>query len=168
MHLDEASYQRVLGDEIRKVRKQRGWTRKELQQHLMSDISLQTLATYELGTRHCSVVRLVELCVAMNVLPQDLLARVHERVFADERPGHVRVDLVRVSRDQQPELLPLQRWARDRLNRSEPGKSAEVQFDLAALERMAELCGMATIDLISRLRQISVAATPAPAGNSSG
>jgi len=109
VQIDATSYQRVLGDELRRVRKQRGWTRKELQQRLQSDISLQTLATYELGTRHCSVVRLVELCLAMDVLPQDLLARVHDRVFPGDRPGQIRVDLTRVARDLQPELRPLQR-----------------------------------------------------------
>ena len=104
MHIDAASYQRVLGDELRRVRKQRGWTRKDLQHRLDNDISLQTLATYELGTRQCSVVRLAELCLAMDVLPHDVLARVHDRVFSDERPGHLRVNLARVVGDTQPEL----------------------------------------------------------------
>src|SRR5690606_17619059 len=44
-------YQQALGEELRLLRNRRGWTRKQLNQHLQSDISLQTLATYELGTR---------------------------------------------------------------------------------------------------------------------
>ena len=32
--IDTAAYQRVLGDEIRSLRKQRGWTRKELNKRL--------------------------------------------------------------------------------------------------------------------------------------
>jgi transcriptional regulator with XRE-family HTH domain len=152
--MDAASYQRVLGDELRKVRKQRGWTRKQLQHRLQSDISLQTLATYELGTRQCSVVRLAELCIALDVLPHDLLARVHERVFSGDRPGHIRVDLGMVVRDQQPELLPLRRWARDRLSQAPGGRPGEVHLDLAALEQMAELCGIDTVDLIAKLRAL--------------
>ena len=155
MRIDAASYQRVLGDELRRVRKQRGWTRKELQHRLANDISLQTLATYELGTRQCSVVRLAELCLAMDVLPQDVLARVHDRVFSDERPGHLRVNLAAVVRDTQPELLPLRRWAADRLHQSPPGQPPEIHLDLAALEQMAELCGLDTVELISRLRAIN-------------
>jgi transcriptional regulator with XRE-family HTH domain len=155
VHIDAAGYQRVLGDELRRVRKQRGWTRKELQQRLDNDISLQTLATYELGTRQCSVVRLAELCVAMNVLPHDVLARVHDRVFSDERPGHIRVDLATVVSDTQPELLPLRRWATDRLHQAPAGQSPEIHLDLAALEQMAELCGLATVDLISKLRALN-------------
>ncbi|WP_158888255.1 helix-turn-helix domain-containing protein [Amycolatopsis anabasis] len=154
MRIDGDTYQRILGEELRKLRRRRGWTRKELNQHLQSEISLQTLATYELGTRQCSVVRLVELCIAMDELPQDLLARVHRRVFTDE-PGRIRLDLNRVVADNQPELLPLRRWAQDRLRQNERPASHEVHFDLAAVERMAELCGLSTVDLLARLRALS-------------
>jgi transcriptional regulator with XRE-family HTH domain len=154
--IDAETYQRILGDELRKLRRQRGWTRKELNQHLQSEISLQTLATYELGTRQCSVVRLVELCVAMDELPQDLLAKVHRRVFVDE-PGRVRVDLRKVIADDQPELESLRRWATGRLAEDAGSSSYEVQFDLPALDRMAELCRIPTIDLIGRLRRLASA-----------
>lgn len=162
MHIDSDLYQRVLGEELRKLRRLRGWTRKELNQHLQSDISLQTLATYELGTRQCSVVRLVELCLAMDELPQDLLAKVHQRVFADE-PGKIRLDLTGIVADRQSELLPLRRWAEDRLR--QPGTLREVQLDQPAVERMAELCGISPADLLARLRAI---ANPAPTGPDPG
>ncbi|MFF5988104.1 helix-turn-helix transcriptional regulator [Prauserella flavalba] len=151
MLIDADAYQRVLGEELRKLRKQRGWTRKELNERLQSEISLQTLATYELGTRQCSVVRLVEICLAMDELPQNLLERVHRRVFGDE-PGQVRLNLAKVVADDQPELLPLRRWARGRL---EQASGNDVQLEFSALERMAELCGMETQDLIARLRKLS-------------
>lgn len=154
MLIDAETYQRILGDELRKLRRKHGWTRKELNQHLQSEISLQTLATYELGTRHCSVVRLVELCLAMGELPQDLLAKVHSRVFVDE-PGRVRVDLRAVINDEQPELLPLRRWAEDRLKQSIESGPAEVNLDFSALEQMGELCGIPTVDLIGRLRRLN-------------
>jgi transcriptional regulator with XRE-family HTH domain len=154
VRIDVDTYQRVLGEELRKLRRRRGWTRKELNQRLQSEISLQTLATYELGTRQCSVVRLVELCIAMDELPQELLARVHRRVFTDE-PGRIRLDLKLVIADDQPELLPLRRWAEDRLRQDDRPASSEVQFDLAAVERMAELCGLTPTDLLARLRALS-------------
>jgi transcriptional regulator with XRE-family HTH domain len=150
--IDAEEYQRILGDELRKLRRSRGWTRKELNQHLQSEISLQTLATYELGTRQCSVVRLVELCVAMDELPQDLLAKVHRRVFLDE-PGRVRVDLRKVVADASADLLPLRRWAEDRLRQAGEQGGGEIALDLPALERMAELCRLPTVDLIGRLRR---------------
>jgi transcriptional regulator with XRE-family HTH domain len=153
VRIDAEAYQRALGEELRKVRKRRGWTRKELNERLQSEISLQTLATYELGTRQCSVVRLVELCIAMEETPQDLLARVHRRVFTDE-PGRVRVALDAVIRDDQPELQPLRRWCQDRL-RQAGGAQADVQLDRQALEWLAELCGMPVAELVSRLDNLA-------------
>ena len=162
MQLDTANYQRVLGDELRRLRKQRGWTRRDLNRRLQSDISLQTLATYELGTRQCSVVRLVEICLALDEVPHELMARVHQRVFSDSPVGRIRIDLRKVVRDAQPELLPLRRWAKGRLTElnGTPG-SVEVSLDISALERMAELCGLETVELIARLRTVAGADEPA-------
>lgn len=148
--MDIASYQRALGDELRRIRRQRGWTRKDLQERMPSEISLQTLATYELGTRQCTVIRLVELCIALDYKPQDLLARVQDRVFGQERSGKLKVDLARLVKDERPELQPFRRWARDRLD--EPGTPHELHLDLPALERLAELCGLETVDLVGKLR----------------
>jgi transcriptional regulator with XRE-family HTH domain len=153
VRINPLTYQRVLGDELRKLRKQRGWTRKVLQGKLQTEVSLQTLATYELGTRQCSVVRLAEICLALDALPHDLLARVHGRIFTDAPGEHIRLELSRIAEDGQPELLPLRRWARDRL-RASGSRSVEVRLDLPALEQMAELCGLNTVDLIGRLRQV--------------
>ena len=152
--MDVTTYQRVLGDEIRRLRKRRGLTRKQLNKRLQSDISLQTLATYELGTRQCTVPRFVEICLALDEMPHELMARVHERVFADAPRGRIRVDLRKVAADPQPDLLPLHRWAKGRLAQVRPTSSAEVQLDLAALEQMAELCGVETVELIRRLREL--------------
>jgi transcriptional regulator with XRE-family HTH domain len=160
VRLDTATYQRVLGDELRRLRKQRGWTRRDLNRRLQSDISLQTLATYELGTRQCSVVRLVEICIALDEVPHDLMARVHQRVFSDSPVGRIRVDLRQVVRDNQPELLPLRRWAKGKLSEANGQHPAEVSLDISALERMAELCNLETVELIGRLRIIAGVAEP--------
>ncbi|EHR62694.1 helix-turn-helix transcriptional regulator [Saccharomonospora cyanea] len=153
MLIDNDMYQRILGEELRRLRTQRGWTRKELGERLQSGISLQTLATYELGTRQCSVVRLAELCLAMGELPQNLLARVHSRLFTHEA-DQVRVNLADVVADEQPELLPLRRWARGRLA---AGGSTDVRFDRATLEQLASLCDLRTEELVTRLKKLSAA-----------
>ncbi|TCO62512.1 helix-turn-helix domain-containing protein [Actinocrispum wychmicini] len=158
MLFDVAVYQRVLGDEIRRLRKKRGLTRKQLNRRLQSEISLQTLATYELGTRQCSVVRFVEICVALDEQPHELIARVHERVFTDSPRGRVRLDLRQVVRDDHEELLPLRRWARGRLDTYPNANAAEVHLDFAALEQLASLCGLDTVELIALLRRIGGAA----------
>jgi len=161
VRLDTATYQRVLGDELRRLRKQRGWTRRDLNRRLQSDISLQTLATYELGTRQCSVVRLVEICLALGEVPHELIARVHQRVFSESPVGRIRIDLRKVVRDTQPQLLPFRRWAKGKLSETTNGAHpAEVSLDISALERMAELCGLETVELIGHLRTISGVAEP--------
>jgi transcriptional regulator with XRE-family HTH domain len=159
VQLDTANYQRILGDELRRLRKQRGWTRRDLNRRLQSDISLQTLATYELGTRQCSVVRLVEICLALDEVPHDLLSRVHQRMFTESAVGAIRMDLKQIARDDQPELMSLRRWAKGRLAEHNGSGPAEVNLDISALERMAELCGIETVELIERLRKISGPAT---------
>ncbi|MEU0880376.1 helix-turn-helix transcriptional regulator [Lentzea sp. NPDC005914] len=153
--IDTAAYQRVLGDEIRSLRKQRGWTRKELNKRLQTEISLQTLATYELGTRQCSVVRLVEICHALDVPAHTVLARVHERFFGDTPSGHLTLNLAAVAATDNPRLVPLKRWATGRLHALPPGASPEVHLDLPALENMAQLCQLPTVELIRTLRALS-------------
>lgn len=154
MHIDSELYQQVLGDELRKLRKRRGWTRKQLNSRLQSDISLQTLATYELGTRQCSVVRLAEICVALGEQPNMVLARVDERLLAGAT-GEVQVNLIKAAGSTRPELLPLRRWAANRLQREDAPGSREVSLKLPAVERMAELCGVNTEELVASLEELS-------------
>ncbi|GAA5111186.1 helix-turn-helix transcriptional regulator [Haloechinothrix salitolerans] len=154
MHLDSEHYQRLLGNELRALRKSRGWTRKQLNARLQSTISLQTLATYEHGTRHCSVVRFAEICLALGEKPHDVLARVDRRLFttaADE----IRVDLTRITESTDPTLLPLRRWAADRLREADPATGGEITLTTAAVERMAELCGTTSVELLGYLRDMT-------------
>jgi transcriptional regulator with XRE-family HTH domain len=141
----------MLGDELRRTRLQRGWSRRDLLGHLQSRISIQTIATYEAGSRQCSVARLVELCQAMGVHAHELLARVHQRTEID-MPGRLMLDLHQVAQDQQTALMPLRRWAQERLNQADRDKAAPVPLEVAALESLAQLCDMTTMDLIRRLR----------------
>lgn len=162
VRLDSDEYQRVLGEELRELRKQRGWTRKALGEQLESGISLQTLATYELGTRQCSVVRLAQLCLAMGEQPQELLARVQRRVCPDQ-PGGVRIRLSTLAAldtadPDTAELAPLRRWARGRLSdpaTHESTETDEVRLDSPAIGWLAQLCDLDATTLDSRLRRLS-------------
>ncbi|WP_249027233.1 helix-turn-helix domain-containing protein, partial [Amycolatopsis lexingtonensis] len=107
---DEDRYQKILGDELRKLRRQRGWTRKHLREQLRFDISLQTLSTYEHGTRRMSVLRLIELSLALGERPQDLIARVHQRATRDPLTVDLTVDLSALAALPEPHLAPLRSW----------------------------------------------------------
>lgn len=155
--LDSAEYQLVLGEELRELRKSQGWTRKELSERLGSEISQQTLATYELGTRHCSVVRLVELCLAMDEQPQKLLARVQRKLFP-EQPGGVRVSLRALAALDSEELAPLRGWSQGKLRQasstSDDAAADAVLLDAQAIHWLAQLCGMDVTQLTTRLREL--------------
>lgn len=160
MRLDIGTYQRVLGDELRRLRMMRRWSRRDLIRRLQGEISVPTLATYEYGTRQCSVVRLVEICLALGEVPHEVLTRVHQRVFGDAQAGWIRIDLRSIVRNTQPELGPLRRWAASKLDEGKLDERIshlcpDVTLDISALERLAELCGMETTDLIARLAQFS-------------
>lgn len=149
--IEPARYQRMLGDELRRVRRQHGWTRKMLQAHLMPvEVAVQTLATYELGTRQLTVTRLVELCAALGTAPHTLLARVHERLCAPEPAEAITLDLPRLIHDQQPELAPFRRWAAGRLH--QPGAFQQLQLDRPAIAYLAPLCGLDHDELLTKLR----------------
>ncbi|GGS43507.1 MULTISPECIES: helix-turn-helix domain-containing protein [Actinokineospora] len=147
--MDGAAYQRALGRELRRLRLRRKWTRAQLVQRLPGELSAQALASYETGTRSCTVVRFVELCGALDASPHDLLERVHRRLMNEEFPATLRVDLHRLAADDRPELVPARRWAAAEVGRH---ATAVRELDYAALESLSALCGLPVLELIRMLR----------------
>ncbi|ALG06866.1 hypothetical protein [Kibdelosporangium phytohabitans] len=154
MTIDGVHYQLILGDELRRLRRARGLTREQLRLRFPDPKpSTHTLATYELGTRQCSMVRFAEICLVLDELPHVLLARVHKRVVHDDQ---IHVDLRKVNTDRRPELEPLRRWARGRLH-PHSTEGAVVYLPFSAIHHLAGLCGIDTTDLISHLTQLTKA-----------
>lgn len=145
--LDGELYQKLLGEELRRARRELGLTRARLRDRLNIDLSLQTLATYELGTRQCSVVRLAELCHGLDVRPEDILARVGRRLPSADQ---LVVSLVRIIASSHPELAPLRRWAKATANSA----TDVVRFERDMVDRMAELCGLPAADLVRTLQAL--------------
>ncbi|WP_410595562.1 helix-turn-helix domain-containing protein [Amycolatopsis sp. lyj-23] len=153
-NIDNALYRRILGDEIRRTRRRPGWTREELRARMGGTLSLQTLATYELGTRHCSLIRFVEICMALGEPPSDVLARTHRRVTPDPADGLL-VHLNAIVRDAPPTLEPLRRWAQNRLACSGIPSGEEEILSGAALEHLARLCGMSVTEVIATVNDFA-------------
>ena len=109
------SIARALGEELRRTREARGWSRLDLTGRLPSGIGEQTLLTYEHGSRHCTFVRLVEICRILGVATPDVVQRVLQRAGVDLENLSLRVDLRAVLRDKNAEFRPVRRWARNRL-----------------------------------------------------
>ncbi|WP_103341136.1 helix-turn-helix domain-containing protein [Amycolatopsis sp. CA-126428] len=152
--IDNVRYRRVLGDELRQARAERGWTREELRSRMGGGLSLQTLATYEQGTRQCTLIRFVELCVALGESPSDLLARAHRRMAAGPETG-LRLDLTRIVHSAPPALEPLRRWAQNRLALSASPDDAKEVIPPAAIEQLARLCGMSVAGVVTALGQLA-------------
>lgn len=147
---DAPLYLRVLGDELRELRRGRGLSRKQLQERLAGELSEQALATYELGTRSCAVVRLVELCLAMGEQPEHLIARVGSRIFV-QHTTPLYLDVARLARSTTNELAPLRRWAQARL--AVPGVPLTIGLEQTALDCLAHLCGLPVVRLERLLRR---------------
>lgn len=134
---------RVLGDELRSARRQRRWTREALTARLEGDLSIQALATYELGTRNVTVTRLIELADVLGVSVLELLERALHRVsYVGPDASVVSVDLVAVVADGTPELAPFRRWAWTRFGAQPAEQGTVVRLNAVALDALAEVCGI--------------------------
>ncbi|WP_394360756.1 helix-turn-helix domain-containing protein [Amycolatopsis sp. SB7-3] len=151
MNTEEAGkYRSFLGEALRADRARKQWTRLEFSQRLDGNLSTQTVATYELGTRHVSLVRLIELSEALDRDPVELLREVHERASGKFIP----VDLERIIVSDEPALYSLREWAECRLAALVAGP-AHVFVNVAALPPLATLCGIAQPELEVRLREFA-------------
>ena len=157
-------FARVLGNELRAARKQLGWTRKQMRAHLVADntdstendeVSLQTLATYELGTRRISVARLLELCTVLRQPADQLLLRAITSAFGAERDDRVEVDLSSLARTADPRLVNLRRWAAVRASQRPVELPPVEELDEHALAALAQLAGTTCNELVRALRDLA-------------
>jgi transcriptional regulator with XRE-family HTH domain len=153
-----AQFLRVLGDELRKARRRQGWRRRDLRERLTMEMSLQALATYELGTRAITVVKLLELAEVLEVPLPDLLDRTLRRI-EDIRSGAI-VDLVVLARSKRPELAPLRHWAQARLAHARMRESTLVKLDRIGIRWLAELSGVPPAELVRLVRDESTVDEP--------
>lgn len=114
----DKAFARILGQEIRRAREARGWSRVQLVEQLPSGIGDRTLLSYEQGLRQLSVIRFVEISRALGVAASDLLARALEKA-RDLRAFSMKVNLRAVLRDQRTGFESVRRWAKNRM-KSDP------------------------------------------------
>lgn len=149
----------ALGAELRRARDTLGWTRAELARRAPFGIHVQTLAGYERGTVQCSAMRFSELCQVMGVPAPDLFAWAMQRAKVDLETIGMQLDLYAIHRDSgKPELLPLRRWARHKLNADSDG-SGIARVTWSAIGEMAAAFRLERAVLVDHL----VSYTPRPA-----
>jgi transcriptional regulator with XRE-family HTH domain len=151
----------VLGDLIRTERKSRGWTRKQLrvamfpelagdEQALDNVLSIQTLATYELGTRKILVTRLVHICAALEVSVGDLVRRTLERLHPAVATGSIFLDRAGLADSADPRLHSLKQWLATQSQQPDDN-SLVVELPREALDPLADLARLTKSELTSAL-----------------
>ncbi len=150
----------ALGELLRSARRERGWTRKQLRAAMCADeddLSLQTLASYELGTRRISVERLIAVCAALDKRPDELLRRATTLAFSGHYGTRITVDLLDLAHTTDPRLQPLQRWAQVRAQQSPAERVLVEELDATALSAMAGIAGTTEYDLVQALHELRTA-----------
>jgi transcriptional regulator with XRE-family HTH domain len=64
---------RAVGEQLRRARVNRGWSRPEFVKQMPTTMPINTYAGYEQGIRQCSIPRLVEICQVLGVSAPKLL-----------------------------------------------------------------------------------------------
>lgn len=106
---------RALGEELRRVREARGWSRAQFVKGLPSQIGDRTLLSYEHGSRQMTVLRLLELSQGLGVPASPIAAQVMQRARLYLQNLVLRVDLRQLLQDINMHYGPLASWARNRL-----------------------------------------------------
>jgi hypothetical protein len=123
---------------------------------LPSGIHFRTLGAYELGYRHFSVIKFIEICQILGVSASEMLDQVEARMQVDLQIGPLRIDLHAVVQDGNPALEPLRTWARNRLDSGRPEHVVTVEPDLVG--EMAAFCGLTGQGLATHLAALTPAA----------
>jgi transcriptional regulator with XRE-family HTH domain len=147
----------ALGQEIRAAREDRGLSRAELVERLHASIQSQTLATYEQGTRQCTVLRFVEICQAIGVSAPDVLTSALNKARVDLRTLTLRVDVSALaSTDDEGTISQLRQWAQNLLRWYPASPVAELTP--AEIAQMAIVCDVAHEDMTTLLLNFAVKA----------
>jgi transcriptional regulator with XRE-family HTH domain len=150
-----AAIARALGDELRRTREAKGWSRAQFVVRLPSKIGDRTLLAYEHGLRQLTVLRLLELSQGLGVPASAVLDQALQRARIALENLMLRVDLHRLLRDTNNSYRPMFPWARNRLNEARDGI---VELPPAAVKELAAFVGRTHLELAKYLGQF----TPGP------
>jgi transcriptional regulator with XRE-family HTH domain len=146
----EKTISRALGEELRRAREAKGWSRAQLVARLPSGIGDRTLLSYEHGTRHLTVLRFIELCRALGVAAPTLLNQALQRARIHLQNLVLRIDLRFLLNDRNDTFRPMHQWARNKLNENPSGV---VELPPSSIRELATFAGCTFKDLANHLAQ---------------
>ena len=133
-----AAIARALGEELRRVREARGWSRAQFVKGLPSQIGDRTLLSYEHGSRQMTVLRLLELSEGLGVPASAIVAQAMQRARLYLQNLVLRVDLRLLLQDNNMHYRPLSSWARNRLGKASGGV---IEVTPSGLRELAAVLG---------------------------
>ena len=145
----------AVGEELRRTREAKGWSRDKLVKRLPSGIGPRTVLSYEHGTRHMTLLRFVEVCRAMEVTAPHVLGLALQRAQLHLDQLSLWVDLWRLADTNSSKYRLMMLWANNKLI-EHPG--GIVQITPSAVREMATLMSITSKDLATYLTKF----TPAP------
>jgi transcriptional regulator with XRE-family HTH domain len=144
----EKTISRAVGEELRRTREALGWSRGHLVSRLPSGIGDRTLLSYEHGTRHLTVLRLVELCRALGVAAPTLLNHALQRARIHLQNLVLLIDLKHLLNDRNEKFRPMHQWARNKLNENPDGV---VELPPSSVRELATFVGCSYLELATYL-----------------
>jgi transcriptional regulator with XRE-family HTH domain len=146
----EKAISRAIGEELRRTREARGWSRGHLVARLPSGIGERTLLSYEHGTRHLTALRFIEICRALEVAAPTLLNQAMQRARIHLQNLVLHIDLRHLLNDRSEKFLPMHQWARNKLNENPDGI---VELPPASIRELATFVGCPYHELANHLAQ---------------
>lgn len=152
--VSERVISRSVGEELRRTREMRGWSRPQLVARLPSGIGDRTLLSYEHGTRQVTVLRLIEICRALGVDPAVVLARGLQRARIHMEGKVLHLDLRELHRDsnRSNRYRPMAQWAHNALNEHPNGTTT---IEPSAVRNLALFLGCPYADLANYLARFT-------------
>jgi transcriptional regulator with XRE-family HTH domain len=146
--VSEKAVSRAIGEELRRAREAKGWSRGQLVSRLPPGIGDRTLLSYEHGTRHLTLLRFIELCRALGVAAPSLLNQALQRARIYLRNLVLQIDLRDLLRDRNERFLPIIQWAHNKLAENPGGV---VELSPSSVREMATLIGCTHHELANYL-----------------
>jgi transcriptional regulator with XRE-family HTH domain len=148
---------RALGEELRRTREARGWSRAQFCRRLPSKIGDRTVLAYEHGLRQLTMLRLIELCEGLEVDTSTVVALALQRARLHLERLTLHVDLHKLVRDELVRFRPLRQWARNRLNECPDGIA---KVDASGVRELTAFVGCDRKDLVTHLARFTPPTLP--------
>lgn len=140
-----ALFDRLVGAQLKALRRQRGLGRVELGQSLQPPVVEKTVAQYERAERTLSLRRFAQICSRLDVAPHELLDLAQRHVAS---ASSIVLRVADLAHSRAPELEGLRAWAAEL---AEVLPTGVCQLNQDQLESISARMGLSLPELMHRL-----------------